>query len=135
MRTADHKQVLIVDDEPSVRAAVRAALSYYLPEYSYNVASNGQEAINLVASTHPGLILMDLQMPVMDGVQAFLEIKNTCLMKGWEMPAILFFTAYAPSDSVRILIASAPEHGMLQKPVTNQVLITEVKKRLQRSHT
>jgi len=61
-------KVLLVDDQPLFREGLRTLLSIH-PDFDVvGEASNGQEAINLVRSTGASVVLMDLQMPVLDGV-------------------------------------------------------------------
>jgi CheY-like chemotaxis protein len=67
------KKVLVVDDEPNVRQLVKRILSR---EYSVIEAENGEEAVNLAGSTKPAIIIMDMMMPVMDGLEACHIIKN-----------------------------------------------------------
>ena len=59
--------MLIVDDEPQVRATVREALLY--EGYTVSEAENGADALALVTRAPPDVILIDLWMPVMDGWQ------------------------------------------------------------------
>ena len=59
------RRVLVVDDEPQVRATVIEALE--LEGYAVTEATNGQEALALLASSDPEVIVLDLWMPVMDG--------------------------------------------------------------------
>ena len=72
-------------------------------------------------------------MPVMDGFVAFLEIQKLCAAANWEMPSIVFCTAYASSADLSRLIESGSKHGMLQKPIPNDMLVSEVQKRLNRT--
>ncbi len=71
--TTDRATILVVDDDP----VVRTALLQFLDEDGYRAvgAENGREALDLVASEKPRMILLDLMMPVMDGWQ-FLEEWN-----------------------------------------------------------
>jgi len=73
---------------------------------------------------------MDLHMPVMDGQQAFLELKRMCESRGWEMPSVVFCTGFIPPDSIREVIARQPRHALLSKPVTGDKLVDAVKARL-----
>jgi two-component system response regulator MprA len=59
------RRVLVVDDEPQVRASVTEALE--LEGYEVAQATNGAEALVLLASQSPDVIVLDLWMPVMDG--------------------------------------------------------------------
>lgn len=68
-------QVLIVDDQPRARQSLKALLATCPSIGAVQEASNGVEAINRVEQAQPGLVLMDIRMPVMDGLQATLQIK------------------------------------------------------------
>src|SRR5215510_3509845 len=65
-----HIKILLVDDQPLYREGLRTLLSIH-PDFDVvGEANNGQEAINLVRSTGASVVLMDLQMPILDGVAA-----------------------------------------------------------------
>jgi DNA-binding NarL/FixJ family response regulator len=70
------KRVLIVDDQPSALKGLKAILSFYAEMLVVGEAVNGQEAVRLVAELQPDVVIMDLQMPVMDGVEATRLIKK-----------------------------------------------------------
>jgi len=133
VKQADHSRILIADDEQAVRYALQNVLKVYFPDCTCDTVTNGHEALEYVAQYHPGIILMDLLMPVMDGFAAFIEINKLCTAANWEMPAVLFCTAYASSADLSRLIESGSMHGMLQKPIPNDMLIAEVQKRLNRT--
>ena len=63
-------KILLVDDQPLFREGLRTLLSVHSDFEIVGEAGNGQEAINLVRSSRPSVVLMDLQMPVLDGVAA-----------------------------------------------------------------
>jgi YesN/AraC family two-component response regulator len=63
-------RVIIVDDESLVRAALRVFLDSSDGFDLVGEADNGIDAIALVRSTHPDVVLMDVQMPKMDGIEA-----------------------------------------------------------------
>src|SRR5215467_335344 len=63
-------KILLVDDQPLFREGLRTLLSIHSDFAVVGEAGNGQEAINLVRSLLPSVVLMDLQMPVLDGVAA-----------------------------------------------------------------
>jgi DNA-binding NarL/FixJ family response regulator len=69
-------RVLIVDDQPSARKGLKAVLAFYPEILVVGEAVNGQEAVQLVAEQLPHVVVMDLQMPVMDGVEATHLIKS-----------------------------------------------------------
>jgi len=84
------KTILVADDNPAIREMLCKLFEF---EQDYDIcaeASNGQEAITLALECRPHLIILDLSMPVMDGLTAARELKR--LMPG--VPIILF-TQYA----------------------------------------
>ena len=95
------KHVLIVDDEPTLLKFFEYVLQRDLPDLKVDCASNGGEAIASFHIRHHSLIILDIAMPVMNGEEAFHEIKRICKEKKWEMPAVIFCTGYTPPDSIR----------------------------------
>lgn len=72
------KRVLIVDDLPDVRRELSQLLQLSGGLEVVGEAANGQEAIQIAASTCPEVILLDLEMPVLDGYQAAVQLKQKC---------------------------------------------------------
>jgi two-component system, NarL family, vancomycin resistance associated response regulator VraR len=70
-------RVLIVDDHELIRLSLSLALRSQADIELVGLASNGQEAIDLVKQQNPDVIILDLQMPVMDGLSASTQIKST----------------------------------------------------------
>ncbi|XGV95044.1 MAG: response regulator transcription factor [Leptolyngbya sp. BL-A-14] len=70
-------RVLIVDDHELTRLSLSLALRSQADFELVGLASNGQEAIDLVNQQHPDVIILDLQMPVLDGLSASTQIKST----------------------------------------------------------
>jgi len=70
--------VLVVDDEPDVRMFVRMALESDADFLVCGEATNGAEAVKLVSDLNPDVVLLDIRMPVMDGVEAARQIKSIC---------------------------------------------------------
>ena len=68
--TSHPRSVLVVDDQAPFRLAARAVLRRLAGFEFAGEASSGPEAIGLVATLHPSLILMDIQMPQMNGIEA-----------------------------------------------------------------
>ena len=88
--------VFVVDDHAMVRAGLRQLLDTAEDIDVVGSAENGQQSVELAASLHPDVVLMDLQMPVMDGVAATAAVRE-------ESPgsAVVIVTSY--SDRERIL--------------------------------
>lgn len=69
-------RVLVVDDHELTRLSLKFALSSQKNIELVGLASNGQEAIEMVENHHPDVVILDLQMPVMDGWSASNYIKS-----------------------------------------------------------
>jgi CheY-like chemotaxis protein len=126
----DRGRVLIVDDEATIVKLFKMLLEFDLPGKQIDTASNGAEALEKFSAGHHGVLVMDLHMPVMDGLNAFLSIESSCRSRDWQMPAVVFCTGYAPPDPVLKAVAGNPSHCLLQKPVTSDVLVAAVASRL-----
>ena len=69
-------RVLVVDDHELTRFSLSLALRHQVEVDLVGLASNGREAIEMVEQHHPDVIIIDLQMPIMDGLSASLHIKS-----------------------------------------------------------
>ena len=70
------KTILIVDDQKAVRNGLKAMFSH-IPEFEVvGEAANGQEAIQWAAANLPDIVLMDIKMPVMDGLKATRHLRK-----------------------------------------------------------
>ncbi len=69
--------LLIVEDNPAVRRALRAWLASALPEYELAEAESGEEALERVAERAPSLVLMDINLPGMNGIEATRRLRET----------------------------------------------------------
>jgi YesN/AraC family two-component response regulator len=68
-------RVLIADDQQPIRQGLKALLNYVPQIEVIDEAVNGEEAVRLAAKYQPDVVLMDMQMPLMDGIQATRLIK------------------------------------------------------------
>jgi DNA-binding NarL/FixJ family response regulator len=82
--------VLVVDDEKSVREGTRALLAFAHGIDATREACNGEEAVQLVAAEQPDVVLMDVRMPVMDGLEATRLIKES-----WPQVKVIVLTMYS----------------------------------------
>lgn len=113
------KNIVIVDDEP----VTKMDLQELLEEASYNVvgqASNGFEAIEQCKEHRPDLVIMDIKMPVLDGLKASKKIKHDQTAGG-----ILLLTAFSDEDFVK-KAKEVGALGYLVKPLDEKSFIPTV---------
>lgn len=119
-------RILLVDDEPDVIQF----LSYNLKKEGYLIytAGNGKEAIEVAKLHLPHLIILDVMMPEMDGIEACREIRQ---MPGLEEAIIVFLTARS-EDYSQIAGFDAGADDYVSKPVKPRLLTSRVKALLRR---
>lgn len=118
--------ILYVEDNPDNRTLVRRIL--LSEDYGLLEAPNAVQALDLLKNTHPDLILMDINMPDMDGYTLTSKIRS---MPGFERVPIIALTANVMrGDKEKTLEAGCD--GYIQKPLDIDQLIREVEKFLSR---
>ncbi len=118
------KTIMIVDDNPVSRELIRDALegrAYHVVE-----AVNGVEALARIQDTSPDLVLMDIQMPIMDGYSALQEIRND---PSHSRLPVVAMTAYAMLGD-REKAISAGFDGYLAKPINVTTLRMQIEQLL-----
>ncbi len=119
-------KILLVDDEPDILEIV----GYNLKNEGYQVktAKNGLEALKSAKKHLPQLILLDVMMPEMDGIEACEKLRA---IKGLEEVLIVFFTARG-EDYSQMAGFEAGADDYITKPVKPKVLVSKVKALLRR---
>jgi two-component system response regulator AlgR len=107
-------RVAIVDDEPPARDRLRSLIAEIDGCECVGEAGNGQDAIALVTRLTPDVVLMDIRMPGMDGVEAARHLGTL-----EQPPAIIFTTAY---DEYALRAFETQAAGYLLKPVRREKL-------------
>lgn len=118
----DKVTVLIVDDEENILEFLSEALK---DEYIIIKAKNGKDALKKVSEFYPDVVLMDYKMPVMDGMEAFLKIKEI----DKDLPVILM-TAYGTS-SIAIQAMKEGAYDYVTKPLDLDEIRVTLKKAIE----
>jgi two-component system KDP operon response regulator KdpE len=115
--------ILVVDDEPQIRRVLRSTLS--IQGYVILEAKTGEEAIELARKEKPDLILLDVNMPGMGGIEACREIRRSS-----EAPIIMLTVRNAERDKVLALDAGADDYVV--KPFGIEELLARIRAALRR---
>lgn len=117
---AQKARILIVDDEPANLALLSTVMM--AQGYRYETAQNGTECLEKVKAARPDIILLDVFMPEMDGIEACRAIKSdldTC-----HIP-VIFLTSHTDSD-IKFKCLDAGANDFLSKPVDGAELVVKV---------
>ena len=115
--------ILVVDDEPQIRRVMRATLT--AQGYVITEAKSGEEALESVRKTRPELILLDVNMPGIGGIEACREIRRF-----YEGPIIMLTVRNTERDKVAALDAGADDYVV--KPFGMEELLARIRAALRR---
>ncbi len=118
------RRILIVDDEPDIRRFLRASLKLY--QYEILEAATGMEAIQMVDDHRPDLIILDLGLPDLDGVEVTRQVRQTS-----RIPIIILSVRNSENEKIEALDAGAEDY--LTKPFGMGELLARVRVVLRRS--
>lgn len=143
--TTEPIKVIIADDHVLYRAGVKTALSQKKDIKIIAEADNGMHLINLLKSIPADVILLDIQMPVMDGIEALPEIKKVCpnakvimltmmddhsmITKLMELGANSYLSKTSDSEVIYDAIKTCYNDDYYFNSLTNQALLTNLKQR------
>ncbi len=138
-------KVIICDDHVLYRAGVKTTLSAKKDIKVIAEADNGVHLLNLIKSLQPDVILLDIQMPIMDGITALPEIKKICpntkvimltmlednsmITKLMELGANSYLTKTSDIEVIYEAIKTCFEQEYFFNSLTNQALLTNLKQR------
>ncbi len=113
-------RLLLADDHALVRDGIRARLMK-VPEFEIvGEATNGKEALDLAKELRPDVLLMDVSMPLMNGLEAASQIRATC-----PEIAVLILSVYDNSEYVRGVV-QAGARGYILKDISSTEMITAI---------
>ena len=122
------EKVLLVDDDEDITEF----LSYNLRKEGYQLftANNGRDAISIAKKEHPDLIVLDVMMPGMDGVETCLELKDIPIVQD----AVMVFLTARNEDYSQIAGLEAGADDYISKPIKPRVFAAKVKSLLKRKN-
>jgi two-component system KDP operon response regulator KdpE len=118
--------ILVVDDEPQIRRVLRSTLSFR--GYTISEVSSGEEAVEQATKLKPDLILLDVNLPGMSGIETCREIRRST-----DAPIIMLTVRSAERDKVVALDAGADDY--VTKPFGIEELLARIRASLRRHPT
>jgi CheY-like chemotaxis protein len=116
----DKSYILVADDEETSQLLVKEILS----EYEVKSVSNGRSCVEMIKERKPELLILDIQMPDMNGFDVILELHNNSKFK--DLP-IIFYTI-TPKEELQDLHEEMRANDILFKPFQPKTLLRLVKK-------
>ncbi|MDD3523956.1 MAG: response regulator transcription factor [Candidatus Cloacimonetes bacterium] len=119
--------ILIVEDEPDIRELIQ----YHLLKEGYEtlLANNGKEALEIVKNQSPDLVLLDLMLPLVNGIEVLKTIRFV-----WNLSSLPIIIVSARTDETDIITAlELGADNYLSKPFSPKVLVANVKALLRRA--
>jgi two-component system KDP operon response regulator KdpE len=116
--------VLVVDDDPQIRRVLRTTLIEH--GYEATDARNGEEAVERLREEKPALIILDMNMPGMNGIETCRTIRSTSTV-----PIIMLTVRDSEADKIEALDAGADDY--VTKPFSSPELLARVRAALRRS--
>ena len=117
------KNILVVDDDKDIRELIAVYLK--AEDFYVDKACNGEEALKMMEENHYDLVLLDIMMPKMDGIETLINIR-----KKFMMPVIFLTAKNQEVDLLRGLSLGADDY--IPKPFSSLELIARVKAQLRR---
>ena len=121
-------KILIIDDEPDVREIIRYNLTK--EGYEVDIAEDGLKGIKKVGEFNPDLIILDMMMPGMDGVEVCHQIRSSTKYNH----IIICFLSARNEDYSQVAGLESGADDYLAKPVSPRVLVSKVKSLLRRKY-
>jgi two-component system nitrogen regulation response regulator NtrX len=114
--------ILVIDDEAAIRDSLRMILEY--EDYQFTGAASGQEGIALVQRERPDLVLLDIKMPGMDGM----EVLRTLHAQDESLPVVMISGHGTTSTAVEAIRSGALD--FLDKPLSSERVIVTLQNAL-----
>ncbi|MEZ4503527.1 MAG: response regulator transcription factor [Dehalococcoidia bacterium] len=121
---AEPHRVLVVDDDPTVASLLRRGLTY--AGFTASVAHSGPEALQAVHDHRPDIVILDVMMPDMDGVEVCRRLRSTVP----DLPIIMLTARDSTDDEIAGLEAGADDY--VRKPFSFEVLTARLQALLRR---
>lgn len=129
MSGSEALKVVIVEDEASIRRIIKRILPGIFPGVSIEEASNGREGLQKIRDFRPNLVIMDLRMPFMDGLEVLEELHKEGIL---EDMAVVIISGFPPEGrQFSEIFRYGSNVGFLQKPFMPDTFKVAIQERLE----
>lgn len=119
------RSILLVDDDSDMREYIKDCLIEQYQNMHVMEAENGQSALQILFNVKPDILITDLNMPVMNGLEMIAQITQS--IPGWSVPVLIISGSdQHPSDNNNV--QALTKWGILKKPFSEEMLVNAIKK-------
>lgn len=119
------RKIAIIEDEPSLSAALHD--KFELEGFSVYIAKNGEEGLKIIQENNPNIVLLDIVMPVMDGLTMLKKLRRTEI--GKSLPVIIL-TNLNDADSMSESLSDGARDFLVKSNWKIQEVVDKVKEKL-----
>ena len=116
VQTIDRQTVLIVEDDEDAGLVLADYTAMALPDWQVINIDNGYDAVLQIGIVRPGIVLLDIMMPQIDGLEVFRRIRQ---LEALEETRVIFVTA-ATDEAILAQARNAGAHALIQKPLNRE---------------
>jgi DNA-binding response OmpR family regulator len=118
------QRILVIDDDPAITSVLKRGLSY--EGFAVDIAGNGAQGLGIARERVPDLVILDIMMPEMDGLEVLRRLRSADA----QLPVLMLTAKDAPTDQIQGLEGGADDYVI--KPFTFGVLLARVHALLRR---
>ena len=118
------QRTLVIDDDPAITSVLKRGLSY--EGFAVDTAASGQEGLRIARDQPPDLVVLDVMMPEMDGLEVLQRLRSADA----QLPVLLLTGRDGPADEVKGLESGADDY--VTKPFSFDVLLAHIRALLRR---
>ncbi len=128
METNNQKTILIVEDDSMLSNSLQGACAS--AGYAVSVAHDGEEGLNMALANRPNVVLLDIMMPKMDGLEV---LKNLNAQMGEAKPAIFMFTNLTDMDKIAAALSDGAAGYFIKAQTPLDDILAKIKEVLEKS--
>ena len=122
------KKIFIIEDEQNMRNAIKRMVEYSLPSVDILETGDGEKALNIAESSIPDLILLDVLLPNMNGLQVLKALKESKNKEIRKIPVIMLTGIVNREIAIQAIKMGAVDY--ITKPFNRKVFLLKIKKYL-----